>query len=63
MPMSKHDPTLARKFREIIIPQIRPEMANTLADMLGSNANFQHNPSAIEYVLRKLWTSDLDPRS
>lgn len=38
-------------------------MSATLSDMLAASVNHAISKSAIDYVLNKLWTSDIDPRS
>lgn len=63
MAMSDEKRDVDRKFMSIIVPQVHIEMSNTLGDMLASSVNHDISPSAIDYVLRKLWISDLDPRS
>ncbi len=63
MGMSDSKSSIDRKFREIVQPQIRPEMANTLANFLWA-APGQHKPtdSAVRYVLERLWVDLNDPR-
>jgi len=63
MGMSDSKESIVRKFREIVRPQVRPEIANTLADFLCA-APSQHraSDSAVNYVIGKLWLSHDDPR-
>jgi len=53
-----------RAFAEIIGPQARPDVANTLSDFLWA-APGDHAPggSAVRYVLGKLWVDMVDPRA
>lgn len=60
MAMSDSKSEIDRKFREIIGPQIRPEMAQTLCDFIASGR--VKSQSTVDYVFARLWVNTPDPR-
>ena len=61
--MSDSKSETSRKFLEIVRPQSDPGMSVTLSNMLAASANHTISESAIDYVMARLWTSNIDPRS
>lgn len=61
--MSESKSETDRKFLEIVRPQSDPGMSVTLSNMLASCTNHTISSSAIDYVMKRLWTPTPDPRS
>lgn len=54
---------IQRKFRAIVGPQVRPDMARTLCDFIDTAVDRGGvSESAVLYVINKLWVDRRDPR-
>lgn len=63
MAMSESKSEIRRKFDEIVKPQIDLNMSNTLCDFLLSDPGWRPvSEYAVDYVVRKLWLNQTDPR-
>lgn len=63
MAMSESKSEIRRKFDEIVNPQVDSNMSSTLCDFLMSDPGWRPvSDSAVDYVVRKLWHNQTDPR-
>lgn len=59
--MSDSKNEIDRKFNNIVLPQISPEMARTLGDfLLAAPGQHSISESAVNYVIKRLWVDPTD---